>query len=43
MKVPDVLTSGNHKEIEKYRLEQQIKRTKERRPDLLKEVIKDAS
>ena len=36
MKVPDVLTSGNHKEIEKYRLEQQIKRTKERRPDLLK-------
>ena len=43
MKVPDVLTSGNHKEIEKYRLEQQIKRTKERRPDILKEVIKDAS
>ena len=43
MKVPDVLTSGNHKEIEKYRLEQQIKRTKERRPDLLKEVIKAAS
>lgn len=43
MKVPDVLTSGNHKEIEKYRLEQQIKRTRERRPDLLKEVIKDAS
>lgn len=43
MKVPDVLTSGNHKEIEKYRLEQQIKRTKERRPDLLKEVIKDVS
>lgn len=43
MKVPDILTSGNHKEIEKYRLEQQIKRTKERRPDLLKEVIKDAS
>ena len=43
MKVPDVLTSGNHKEIEKYRLEQQIKRTKERRPDLLKEVIKDVN
>ena len=43
MKVPDVLTSGNHKEIEKYRVEQQIKRTKERRPDLLKEVIKDVS
>lgn len=43
MKVPDVLTSGNHKEIEKYRLNEQIKRTKERRPDLLKEVIKDAN
>lgn len=43
MKVPEVLTSGNHKEIEKYRLEEQIKRTKERRPDLLKEVIKDAN
>ena len=43
MKVPDVLTSGNHKEIEKYRLEQQIIRTKDRRPDLLKEVIKVAS
>lgn len=40
MKVPDVLLNGNHKEIEKYRLDEQIKRTKERRPDLLdKEVI----
>lgn len=40
MKVPDVLLNGNHKEIEKYRFDEQIKRTKERRPDLLdKEVI----
>lgn len=33
--VPEVLTSGNHAEIEKWRHEQSMKRTKERRPDLL--------
>jgi len=36
MKVPDVLVSGNHAEIEKWRREQAKRRTKERRPDLLK-------
>lgn len=36
MKVPDVLLSGNHAEIEKWRREQAKLRTKERRPDLLK-------
>ena len=35
MKVPDVLLSGHHANIAKYRKEEQIKRTKERRPDLL--------
>ena len=35
MKVPDVLLSGHHANINKWRLEQQLKRTKERRPDLL--------
>jgi len=35
MKVPEVLLSGHHANIEKWRLEEQIKRTKERRPDLL--------
>lgn len=35
MKVPDVLLSGHHANIEKWRLEQQIIKTKERRPDLL--------
>jgi tRNA (guanine37-N1)-methyltransferase len=34
MKVPDVLLSGNHAEIEKWRREQAKLRTKERRPDL---------
>ena len=35
MKVPDVLTSGNHAKIEQWRMEQSLKRTLERRPDLL--------
>jgi tRNA (guanine37-N1)-methyltransferase len=34
-KVPDVLLSGNHAEIERWRREQAIKRTRENRPDLL--------
>ena len=32
--VPEVLRSGNHKLIEQWRREEQIKRTRERRPDL---------
>src|SRR5574338_125053 len=35
-KVPEVLLSGNHAEIEKWRKEQAIKRTRENRPDLLR-------
>ncbi len=35
MKVPDVLLSGHHKNIDLWRKEQQLKRTRERRPDLL--------
>ena len=35
MDVPEVLLSGHHENIKKYRLNEQIKRTKERRPDLL--------
>ena len=38
MKVPEVLLSGHHANINKWRLEEQIKRTKERRPDLLERV-----
>ena len=37
MKVPDVLLSGHHKAIENWRHEQALKRTRERRPDLLDE------
>jgi len=35
MKVPDILIGGNTPEIEKWRFEKAIERTKERRPDLL--------
>jgi tRNA (guanine37-N1)-methyltransferase len=35
MRVPDILVSGNHAEIEKWRREQAKRRTKERRPDLM--------
>ena len=38
MEVPEVLLSGNHAEIERWRQEQALKRTKERRPDLLSKV-----
>lgn len=34
-KVPEILTTGNFPKIEKWREEQALKRTKERRPDLL--------
>jgi tRNA (guanine37-N1)-methyltransferase len=33
-KVPDVLLSGNHAQIDRWRQEQQRQRTRERRPDL---------
>jgi len=36
MKVPEVLLSGNHAEIENWRREQAKLRTKKQRPDLLK-------
>ena len=36
-KVPEVLLSGHHKNIEKWRQEQSLIRTKQKRPDLLGE------
>ena len=38
-KVPEVLLSGHHKNIEKWRLEQSIERTKSRRPDLYQKYL----
>ena len=40
-KVPDVLLSGHHANICKWRREQQLKRTYERRPDLLESAELD--
>ena len=39
MKVPDVLLSGHHANIEKWRHEQSIIRTKQRRPDLYEKYL----
>ena len=36
LKVPDVLLNGDHKKIAEYRHQEQIRVTKEKRPDLLK-------
>jgi tRNA (guanine37-N1)-methyltransferase len=36
-KVPDILLSGDPKKIEEWRYEQSVQRTKDRRPDLLKD------
>jgi tRNA (guanine37-N1)-methyltransferase len=38
-KVPDILLSGNHAEIAKWRKEQARKRTEKNRPDLLRERL----
>lgn len=40
IKVPDVLLSGNHKNIDSWRKEQSLNLTKERRPDLYKKACK---
>ena len=39
LKVPEVLTSGNHGKIKQWRLEESIKKTKRVRPDLFKRYI----
>ncbi len=41
VKVPEVLLSGHHKNIEKWRHEQALLRTKERRPDLYEKYVKE--
>jgi tRNA (guanine37-N1)-methyltransferase len=39
-KVPDILLSGNHAKIEKWRMEKSIEKTKKVRPDLYKRYLK---
>jgi len=41
-RVPEVLLSGNHAEIRRWRLKQMLGRTFERRPDLLEKTGLDA-
>ena len=41
MRVPDVLMSGHHKNIADWRYEQSLERTKERRPDLYEEYVRE--
>jgi tRNA (guanine37-N1)-methyltransferase len=36
--VPDVLLSGNHREIERYRRKEALRRTIKSRPDLVKRI-----
>ena len=36
--MPEVLTSGNHGKVDQWREEQTLKRTLERRPDLLDKI-----
>lgn len=38
LKVPDVLLSGNHEEIRKWRLKQALAKTWERRPDIIRNL-----
>jgi tRNA (guanine37-N1)-methyltransferase len=38
-KVPDVLLSGNHQEIDKWRKTEQIRNTYLKRPDLLEKIV----
>ena len=41
--VPDILLSGNHPEVEKWRRRQSLLRTAKRRPDLLSHALKNGA
>lgn len=41
LKVPEVLTSGNHAKIKEWEHQQSIERTKARRPDLFKKYLNE--
>lgn len=42
-RVPDVLLSGDHQAIQRWRLKQALGRTWQRRPDMLKAIKADVS
>ncbi len=41
MRVPDVLLSGHHENVEKWRREQSLERTRDKRPDLYEKYMGD--
>ena len=41
MKVPEVLTSGNHAKVQDWQQTQSVERTKQRRPDLYKKFLNE--
>ena len=41
MEVPEVLISGDHGKVTQWRLDQSLQRTRERRPDLMKQYERD--
>lgn len=41
LKVPDILISGDHKKVAKWKLDKSIEVTKERRPDLYKKYLEE--
>lgn len=41
-RVPEILLSGDHGKVEEWRQEQRLRRTRERRPDLLEETDADS-
>ena len=41
MKVPEILLSGDHARVDRWRYEQSLERTRERRPDLYEKYISD--
>ena len=43
MKAPEILLSGDHGAVAEWRAEQALKRTRERRPDLLERAAKEAT
>lgn len=43
LKVPEVLLNGNHKEINEFRMQESLKRTKIKRPDLYSAYIEKIS
>jgi tRNA (guanine37-N1)-methyltransferase len=42
MRVPDILLSGHHERIRRWRKEQSLRHTLEKRPDLLENTELDA-